>query len=161
MFLFESLLTLACFCDFKGIRGKWSWMLLQAVINLLMLWWKSVWELLNHGLSLWLITWGKHWVSCRSTGEGNSLVCLEGVGPGPTSLRSHLRADCHWGKISFWRWLPLEFLCKPKTCVSTSIYFWLSFSTVTILIVIWPIKYQPNHTNLLTVYLLIVQHVTS
>jgi len=68
-----------------------------------------VWELLNHGLNLWLITWGEHWVSCGSTGEGNSPVWLEGVEPGSSSPRPRWRADCHWGRISFWRSLLLEF----------------------------------------------------
>ena len=29
----------------------------------------GVWELLNHGLNLWLTSWGECWVSCRGTGE--------------------------------------------------------------------------------------------
>jgi len=35
------------------------------------LWNTCVWELLNHGLNLWLSTWGECWVSCRGTGECN------------------------------------------------------------------------------------------
>ena len=31
----------------------------------------AVWELLNHGLNLWLTTWGERWVSRRDTGEHN------------------------------------------------------------------------------------------
>ena len=69
-----------------------------------------VWELLNHSLDLWLPTWGKHWVSCGSTGEGNSPVWLKGVEPGSTSPRPHLRIDCHWGRIYSWRLLFVEFL---------------------------------------------------
>ena len=38
---------------------------------------------------------GKGPVSPGSTGEGNSAVRQEGVDPGCTSLRPHLRADCH------------------------------------------------------------------
>ena len=69
----------------------------------------TVWELLNHSLKIWLITWGEHWVSCRSTGKGNSPVWPEGMEPGSTSPRTHLRADCRRGRISFWRSLILEF----------------------------------------------------
>jgi len=45
-------------------------------------WLSTVWEFLNHGLNLWLTTWGEQWVSHGSTGEGNSPVWLEGVEPG-------------------------------------------------------------------------------
>jgi len=74
-----------------------------------------VWELLNHGLNLWLTTWGKHWVSCRSTAESNSAVPPERVEPGSTSPRPHVRADCHWWRISSWRWLLVEFLWAYNT----------------------------------------------
>ena len=74
----------------------------------------AVWELLSHSLNYWLSTWGKDPVSPESTGEGNSAVWLEGLQPGCTSLRPHLRADCPWGRISFWRSLLGEpFPCKP------------------------------------------------
>jgi len=116
----------------------------------------TVWELLNHDLNLWWITWGKHWDSCARTGEGNSPLWPEGVEPVSTFPRPHLRADCHWERISFSRLLPLEFFCKPKTWVSTCIYFWSSLSTLIILLVMWRVKYQPNHTTLPIVYLLIV-----
>ena len=78
----------------------------------------SVWELSNHGLNLWLTTWGKHWVSHGSTGEGNSAVWLEGVEPGCTSPRPHLRADWHWGRIFLWRLLLGEFSCDLTMQVS-------------------------------------------
>jgi len=91
-----------------------------------------------------------------NTGEGISPVWLEGVRPGSTSPRPYLRADCHWGRISFWRLLPLEFFWEPRKQVSVFIYFWLHLSTMIILVVIWPVKYQPNHTALLIVYLLTV-----
>jgi len=75
-----------------------------------------VWELLNHSLNLWLITWGKHWVSPGSTGEGNSAVWPEGVEPGCTSPRPHLRADYHWERIFFLEISPLwSFSCKPRS----------------------------------------------
>jgi len=48
-----------------------------------------VWELLSHGLNLWLSTWGKDPVSPGSTAEGNSAVRPEEVEPGCTSLRPH------------------------------------------------------------------------
>ena len=76
----------------------------------------AVWELLSHGLNHCLITWGKDWVSHGSTGEGNSLVWLEGLEPGSTPPRPHLRADWHWGRISFLRSLFCEaFNCEPKS----------------------------------------------
>ena len=74
-----------------------------------------VWELLNHGLNLWFTTWGEHWVSCGSTGEGNSPVWPGEVEPGCTSPRPHLRAHCHWGRISSWRLLLMEFLWAYNT----------------------------------------------
>ena len=55
----------------------------------------GVWELLGHGLSHWLSTWGKGPVSSGSTGEGNSVVGPEGVEPGCIS------------QTSFQGWLPL------------------------------------------------------
>jgi len=66
----------------------------------------SVWELLSYSLSHWLSTWRKDPLSPGSTAEGNSSVWPEGVEPGCTSLRPHLRADCHWGRISGWRSFP-------------------------------------------------------
>ena len=78
-----------------------------------------VWELLNDNLNLWLITWGEHWVSCGSTGEGNSPVWREGVEPGSTSPRSHLRADCQWRKALFLEIAPLGvFFCVLMVWVS-------------------------------------------
>ena len=47
----------------------------------------GVWELLSHGLSHWLSTWGRDPVSPGNTGEGNSAEWPEGVEPGCTSLR--------------------------------------------------------------------------
>ena len=48
--------------------------------------------------------------------EGNSPVWLEGVEPGCTSLRSHLMADCHWGRMSGCRSHPCGvFPCKPRS----------------------------------------------
>jgi len=61
------------------------------------------------GQNHWLSIWGKDQVSPGSTGEGNSPVRPEGVEPGCISPRPHLRADCHWGRISFWGSFPLEF----------------------------------------------------
>ena len=61
-------------------------------------------ELLSHSLNHWWSTWGKDWVSCGSTGEGNSAV-WSGVEPGCTSPRPHLRADCPWRRFCFWRFL--------------------------------------------------------
>jgi len=93
---------------------------------------EHVWELLNDGLNHWLITWGDHWVSRGSTGEGNSTVQLEGVEPGCTSLRPHLRADCYWGRISLWRSLLLESFWWVQDMGMLSIHLWLSLSNAII-----------------------------
>ena len=112
-----------------------------------------LWELLSHGLNHWLITWGEHWVSPGSTGEGNSAVWLEGLQPGCISLRPHLRADCPWGRISGWILFPWEFFLWAYNTGEHFINFLLSLSTMIILLVLWPVKYRPNHATLLTVYL--------
>jgi len=52
-------------------------------------------------VTAWLSTWGKDPISPGSTGEGNSHVWPEGLQPGCTSLRTHLRADCQLGRFSF------------------------------------------------------------
>ena len=70
-----------------------------------------VWEWLSHGLNHWLSTWGKDLVSPGGTGEGNLPVWQEGVEPGCTSRRPHLRADCQWGKDLM--------LCCRLGCVSS------------------------------------------
>ena len=56
----------------------------------------------------WVPTWTTEYlwkgpVSPGSTGEGNSAVAQEGVDPGCTSPRPHLRADYNRRRISFWR----------------------------------------------------------
>jgi len=44
-------------------------------------------------------------------------------GAGLRSFRPHLRADCYWGRISFWRFLFVEvFPCKPRV-------FWYGWAT--------------------------------
>lgn len=57
-------------------------------------------------------------------------LLTSGLEPGSTSPRHHLRADCYWGRICFWRLLPLEFFCELRSRVSIIIYFWLSHSTM-------------------------------
>lgn len=60
-----------------------------------------------------------------STGEGNSAVGREGVEPGCTCLRPHLRAGCGWGRSSGWRSLPgAVFLMSPglRRWVSTFLF---------------------------------------
>ena len=104
----------------------------------------------------WLTTWGKHWVSHGRTGEGNSPVWPEGVEPGSTSPRSRLRADCHRERIFFWQLPPLQF-----SAVSLGdrwafhLFLIVSFHHDN-LSNYKSVKYQPNHTTLLTVYLLTV-----
>ena len=87
----------------------------------------------------------------------NSPVWLEGVEPGTTSSRPHLRADCHWWRICFWQLFLLVFFSKPRTWVSIFIYFWLSPSTVKIFLALQSVKCQPNHTALYICWLNISQ----
>jgi len=54
-----------------------------------------------------LSTWGKDPVSPGSSGEGNSTARPEGVEPGCTSFRPHLRGECHLGEISLLWSFPL------------------------------------------------------
>ena len=57
----------------------------------------------NCWITAWTTDWSpEDWVSYGSTGEGNSPVWPEGVEPGSTPPRPHLRADCQRGRISFW-----------------------------------------------------------
>jgi len=74
----------------------------------------SVWELLNHGLNLWLTTWGKCCFSCRGTGECN----FTWVTPRP-----HLRAHSQGGRISIWRSLLLEPFREPRTWVRSLFHY--------------------------------------
>ena len=82
----------------------------------------------------WVMAWNTDWapgeripVSPGSTGEGNSPVQPEEVEPGSTSLRPHLRAGCHCGRISGWRSLPCG-----VSIVSLDLQRWVStFSFVT------------------------------
>jgi len=120
-------------------------------------WWEAVWEMLSHSLNHWLITWGKDWVSHGSTGEGNSPVWPEGVEPGSTSPRPHLRADCHWGRMFFWKSFPLEFYTVSLGYGWAFHLFLIVSFCHTNLSNYKPVKYNPNHTTLLTVHLLIVQ----
>ena len=73
--------------------------------------------LLNHGMNLWLITWGEQWVSHGSTGEGKSPVLQEGVEPGCTSPRpiEELTAS---GEVFLWRSAPLESILWAQDRVS-------------------------------------------
>ena len=74
----------------------------------------GAWELLNHGLNLWLTTWGECWVSCRGTGECNFTWVTE---------KPNLKADSQGGRISIWRSLPLESFCKPRTWVRSLFHY--------------------------------------
>ena len=75
-----------------------------------------------------------------------------------TPPRPHLRADCHWGRISFWRSLLFGvFHCKPGSS-DTGEHFFIDclFSTTIIFPTITPVKYHSNRATLPTVHLLIV-----
>jgi len=99
-----------------------------------------VWELLNHGLNLWLITWAERWVSCRGTGECN----FTWVTPRP-----HLRADSQGGRISIWRSLLLELFCEPRIRVSSLFHY--SFVSAIISLVLYLFTLQ-------SVYLFAMQY---
>ena len=84
---------------------------------------------------------GNDLVSPRSTGEGNSALWPEGVEPGCTSLRPHLRADCPWGWFSFWRFLSNEaFFCESGVFWYRWVKFFLFsfFSVVLIFLLLHP-----------------------
>jgi len=84
-----------------------------------------LWELLNHGLNLWLITWVKHWVSHGSTGEGN---WLEGVEPDSPSPRPPFKGWLSLRKDLFLKIAsPGVFPCKPATQMSI-LYLFLILS---------------------------------
>ena len=64
----------------------------------------------------WITAWTSDWspeVSTESAGGAQlkaiHLCDQKGVEPGCTSPRPHLRADCPWGRVSFWSLLLLEF----------------------------------------------------
>ena len=90
------------------------------------------WGLLSHSLSHWLSPGGTDLVSTVSTGEGNSAVWPDGVEPGCTSLRPHLRAECHWRKVL---WLEISPLCGVFPA-SLGLQRWVSTFT-------FPLKYHP------------------
>jgi len=71
------------------------------------------------------------------------------VEPGCTPPRPHLRADCPWGRVSFWRLLLFGvFLCKPTSSDMGKHFF---FFTMIIFPTISPVKYHPNCFIFLTV----------
>jgi len=108
--------------------SMYIWRFVVVFFNAIYLGFMAVWELLSPGLNHWLSTWGKDPVSSGSTGEGNSAVWLEWVGPGCTSLRPHWKPDCYWGRISSWRSLLGEaLLCKPGIFWSGWTIFFPSF----------------------------------
>ena len=72
-----------------------------------------------------LTTWGECWVSCGSTGGGNSAVWPEGVEPGSTSPKPHVRADSQGGRISLWRSLLLEPFQWAQDMGKLTIPLWL------------------------------------
>ena len=74
-----------------------------------------VWELLNHGLNLWLTTWAQV--------NAISPEWPEGVDPGSTPPRPHLKADSQGGRFSIWRLFPLEPFCEPRIQVRSLFHF--------------------------------------
>ena len=76
--------------------------------------------------------------------------------------RPHLRADYHWGRIFFWRYLLFGvFHCKPRSLdISEHFFFASLFCTMIIFLTITPVKYHSNHATLSTQHLLTVQEDT-
>jgi len=90
----------------------------------------------------WVTAWTTDWLpgektqlSPGSTGEGNSCVWPEGVEPGCTSLRPHLRADCLCGWVCGWRSLS----CGVFPA-SLDLQRWVSTFT-------FPLKYYSTHAG--------------
>ena len=75
----------------------------------------------------------------------------------PPLLDPHLRADCHWGRMFFWKSFPLEFYTVSLGYRWAFHLFLIVSFCHTNLSNYKPVKYNPNHTTLLTVLLLIVQ----
>ena len=70
----------------------------------------------------WVTAWTTDWAPGERTrsalGAQVKAIQLwsEGVEPGCTSLRPHLRADCHWGRITGWRSVFLwSFFWEPRS----------------------------------------------
>jgi len=69
-------------------------------------------------------------------------VWLEGVEPGCTSLRPHLRADCCWRRISGWRSFPCE-LRSSETSQYISFFFVTPFHCASPFVITSPVS--PYH----------------
>jgi len=69
-----------------------------------------------------------------------------------SSPRPHLRADYHWGRLSFWRsFLFGVFYCKSRfSDMGEHFFFDCLFSTTIIFPTIIPVKYHLNHATLPT-----------
>ena len=111
----------------------------------------------------WIMAWTSDWPpeASADSAAGAQVNAIspkwpEGVEPGSTSPRSRLRADCHGERIFFWQLPPLQF-----SAVSLGdrwafhLFLIVSFHHDN-LSNYKSVKYQPNHTTLLTVYLLTV-----
>ena len=68
---------------------------------------------------------------------------LEGVEPGSTLPRPHLRVDCYWGSISIWRTSFLEPFHEPRMQISSLFHY--SFVYVIISLVLYLYTLQSVH----------------
>ena len=96
------------------------------------------WVYGNH----WIIAWTSDWPHEASTESAAgaqvnavSLEWPEGMEPGSTSPRPHLRADSQGGKIFIWRSLLMESFCEPRAWVSS--LFHCSFLNAIISLVLY------------------------
>ena len=78
----------------------------------------------------WIMAWISDWppeVSAESAAGAQvntiSPEWPEGMEPGSTPPRPHLRADSQGGRISIWRLLFLEPFCEPRTWVSSLFHY--------------------------------------
>ena len=84
----------------------------------------------NHKLlygNCWITAWTSDWLRQAPSQpwehRWRQFNCVtRGVEPGSTSPRPHLRADCHWWRISSWRLLFVEFLWAYNTSERLSDY---------------------------------------
>ena len=109
----------------------------------------GVWELSNHGLNLWSTTWAESAAGAQV--NTISPEWLEGVEPGCTPPRPHLRADSQGERFSTWRLLLLEPFCEPRIQVRSLFHY--SFVNVIISLVLYLFTLQ-------SVYLFAIQMVT-
>ena len=91
----ERLYLFLHFSETNYICGEFLWRRLDVIFNV-------IWERLSYS---WPTDWAPRGKDRSALGAQVRVIqlWLEEVEPGCTSLRPHLRADCYWGRSSFWR----------------------------------------------------------